>query len=112
MIDISKLIDITNVNLIKLVQCAYELSGPQGYGKLHYDDGSSLSDEEAKVFVDKYETDSSFALSFDYIKGRSVNLYVYRKRNKLYMAKEWYDHTRKELVLLTDRVWNYNMNSD
>jgi hypothetical protein len=77
-----------NVDLVKLVQAAYQLSMPQGLGFLHYQAGG-LTDDEAKAFI----KDGRTPVYLDYVKGRSCKLSVSRDEDgMLYVGDKWYDH--------------------
>lgn len=92
-------IDLTNTNLVALVKKAYELSAPQGLGFFHAKPGG-LTDDEAKNLI---SDTGRYAVSMDYINGRSVKLRVSRdKDGRLYMSKSWYDHSDRQMKELLD----------
>ncbi|WP_441280633.1 hypothetical protein [Tardiphaga sp. 862_B3_N1_1] len=84
-------IDITGCDLIALVKKAYALSRAQGMGFLHFQPGD-LSDEEAQKIVD-----NPHGIGMDYVKGRAVKLGVLKKDGRLWVQRDWYDHTKGEM---------------
>ncbi len=96
-------IDVTGIDLVKLLQEAYNLSRPQGAGYLRYRPGP-LTDEKAREFVDvAREANPAFALKVDYLHGRSLKLLVKRAGDRWTMRSTWLDHTDLELVELLYR---------
>ena len=96
-------IDVTGVDLIKLVQEAYNLSAPQGLGFLHFT-ADPIFDKEAQLLIDATANDLGIAFSLDYVKGRACKLTVFKKDSKLWIINSWYDHTDAMLELLLERV--------
>lgn len=97
-------IDITGVDLVALAKKAYDLSGPQGLGFLHFERGG-LTDAEAQSTIDYFSSDMSMALDMDYVKGRACKLAVFRSGDKLFIDSPWYDHTDIQLFKLLKSVW-------
>ena len=96
-------IDITDINLIVFTKEVYNLSSPQGFGFLHFEEGE-LTDEEAKEILDTWKNDKQFALEMDYIKGRSCKMVVLRDKDRLFIRTPWYDHTNSQLIKLLRKV--------
>lgn len=83
------MLEVTGVDLVKLIQEAYKLSQPMGLGFLHYREGG-LEKEEAETLV---EEEGEYAVSMDYILGRCVKFNVWREHGKLFIRDRWPDHT-------------------
>ncbi len=96
------MIEVTGVDLRKLVQEVYALSRPQGLGHLHYEKGG-LSDEETNALID-CEPRGRVILSLDYLKGRACKFHVRREDDKLFISPRWYDHSADDLKELLKRV--------
>ena len=100
------MIEITGIDLKKFAKKVYELSMPQGLGFLHYQSGD-LSDEQAKNIVSggnnlfNRPTDR-IALDMDYVSGRACKMIVFKEEGKLYIRKNWYDHTDTQLKMLLE----------
>lgn len=101
--DTTGMIDVTDHDLVKMVQAAYDLSVPMGMGFVHYEEGP-LSDHTAETIIQN--TDSTLAaVSMDYVKGRCVKFTV-RKHSgddRLYIPGQWFDHTDEQLRELLER---------
>ncbi len=93
------MIDITNVDLVDFAKKVYELSVPQGLGRLQFTD-EPLSDKEAKQIVALYAQSSAYALDMDYVKGRACKMTAFRNNGILQIPDSWYDHTDKCFDLL------------
>jgi hypothetical protein len=94
--------EITGVDLVALVQRAYDLSTPVGLGRLQYVPGP-LSREDAACLVQEHATRARFAVSLDYVRGRAVKLDVWRADGapeRLFLPPEWYDHTDEQRARL------------
>lgn len=89
-------VDVTGVDLVKFVKEVYKLSGPQGLGFLHHEEGE-LTDDEVEDILKTWEKDKQFRLSLDYVKGRACKMTIFRKEDKLYIRVPWYDHTDQQL---------------
>lgn len=97
-------IDITKADLIEVVKAAYDLSNPVGMGILHYTE-EPLSDEEAKQLIDEGSRGKfSPCVSMDYVKGRCCKFSVWHIDGKLYIRKDWYDHTKADVDKLLEMV--------
>ena len=90
------LIDITGCDLREFVKDCYELSSPVGVGFLHYKDGP-LDDETAQRIVDAGRDGQHYAVSMDYVKGRSVKMDVRRINGRLCIDRPWFRHTEEQL---------------
>jgi len=97
------MIDITGVDLVKFTQKVYELSRVQGMGVLAARPGP-LSEEEATAIVHDFREDEDFALSLDYLHGRSCKMHVRRQGGKLTIPDAWFDHSQDQLDRLLDTV--------
>jgi len=91
-------INVTGVDMVKLVKKAFDLSRPQGMGFIQADK-SPLTDEEAKSLI---EEDGSIDL--DYVKGRACKFHVRVVDGKSYISAPWYDHSDQDLVTLFSHV--------
>lgn len=103
-------IDVTGVDLVKLIKEAYNLSEPQGMGFLHYKEGP-LSDSEAQEMLDAYEGIAGIAVSMDYVHGRAVKLTVHQDGDQLYVYKNWFDHGEVKMEILMKHLgveWTKN----
>jgi hypothetical protein len=96
-------IEVTGLSLTKMAQAAYDLSGPQGLGHLHYQEGG-LSDEEAEALWKRERPDGYCALAMDYVKGRACKFSVHREDGRLYINNRWFDHSDADLAELLRRV--------
>lgn len=100
------MIEITGIDLAEFVKKVYELSSPAGLGFLHFTP-EPLTIEEAKHIVehsvDPYGFDkqtNELVLFMDYVKGRSCKMIVWQKGQKLFIKKNWHDHTDYQLKQL------------
>ena len=84
-------IDVSHLDVRKLVRAAYDNSRPQGLGFLHAKDGT-LTDEEVDEIVQ-----SDGTASMDYVNGRSCKFHIYADGDQRYINKSWYDHTDEQL---------------
>ena len=91
-----------DIDLLKLVKEAYDLSALQGLGFLHFKEGS-LSDEEAKAIVDRSANDRMCAVSMDYVNGRAVKFHISRRDGKLLVDDSWFDHSDSQYAELRKR---------
>lgn len=97
------MIEVPNdIDLIKLVKEAFDLSGPQGLSFLHFTEGE-LSDEEAKAIVARDANNRISAVVMDYVNGRSVKFNVTRRDGKLLVNEKWYDHSEAQFAELRKR---------
>jgi len=105
------MIEITGVDLKEFTKKVYELSLPQGLGFLHYQSGG-LSDEQAEQIVSGgnrlfNRPNDRIALDMDYISGRACKMVVFKEEGRLYINKNWYDHTDTQLKMLLE---HFNIN--
>lgn len=91
-------IDLTGVDLVKLIQAAYNLSAPQGLGLMQFT-AAPLTEDEAKRFIRQ-----NGGVDADYINGRAVKLTVFSDNGRLWMRDSWYDHTDVQLRQLLAAV--------
>ena len=96
-------IDITGIDLRKLVKEAYNLSQPQGLGFIHFQPGP-LPEEDVNEILSRFEDDERYAVSMDYVRGRAVKLHVWQEGDRLFTDARWYDHSDAQLRLLLMRV--------
>lgn len=95
------MIEVTGVDLVELVKGAYALSVPLGMGWLHFTEGE-LTDEEARELIHEGRRTP---VSLDYVKGRACKFGVYKDDDgKLWISKNWYDHTGYHVERLLERV--------
>ncbi len=88
-----RFIDMTGVDLRRLVHKAYELSCPVGNGHLDYEPGSLAESEVQQILS---EHDSTATLSMDYVKGRLVKFVLFDGRGRenmpgveYYLPERW-----------------------
>lgn len=95
-------LDVTGVNLTRLLQFAFKISWPKELAALGFSDPDpGLSDKETHRFIrlDRLqECDVKWCevLHADYIHSRQMKLWVFKLGDKLYMDNSWYDHTAKQ----------------
>lgn len=97
------MIEVTGVDLRALLRAAYRLSSPQGLGFLHARDGE-LDDETVEEIISRDDGNKWTALSADYVHGRSMKFHVRRYDGRLYIQRQWYDHSRRQLADLLSAV--------
>lgn len=97
------MIEVTGVDLRSMLRHAYRLSSPQGLGFLHARDGE-LDDETVESIVSRDDGNKWTALSTDYVHGRSMKFHVRRYDERLYIQRQWYDHSRSQLAELLSSV--------
>lgn len=92
------MIKVTGVDLVKLIQAAYNFSGAVGMGFLHYTE-KPLSDEEAQQLIrpdDQVRPSLDHPdtlVHMDYIKGRCCKFSVFKDcSGDLWVRNKWYDH--------------------
>lgn len=85
------MIEVTGVPLEALVRAAYNPSRPQGLGHLHFESGD-LTDAEVAQILERGRGGQRFAVSMDYVKGRSCKFHVLRDGERLFIKNRWYDH--------------------
>jgi len=89
-------IEVTGVSLENLVRAAYNPSEPRGLGHLHFKPGD-LSDEDVAAIVKSSKDSRLYAVSMDYVNGRSVKFNVRRDGDRLFIQNRWYDHSDTQL---------------
>lgn len=92
------MIDVTDLNLRKLVANAYNLSVPVGLGFLHATD-QPLSEGEIDSLI---REESRNIVSMDYVNGRQCKFNVVKENDKLMISDKWYDHTDSQLETLLE----------
>lgn len=92
------MIDVTNVDKVKLVKKVFDLSVPQGLGFLQASAGS-MSDEDAKRFIHEDGT-----INMDYVQGRACKFNVINDGVNLVIRDTWYDHTNAQFEELLKHV--------
>lgn len=89
--------DITDYDLTKFVNLCYQYSQPQGMGFLHFEPGAEVPAAELERILTSHEKDTRIRLSMDYVLGRSVKMTVFKNAGRLYIRKDWYDHSTDTL---------------
>ena len=92
------MIDVTGVDMVKLVKKVYDLSRPQGLGMMHFEPGG-LSDAEVKSLIRDDGT-----VDMDYIRGRACKFHVWIKDDRFVISDNWYDHTDAQHAELLQHV--------
>lgn len=93
-----RMIEITNVDMVKLIKKVYDLSVPKGFGYLHFNN-NGLTDQEAQCLIKDDGT-----IHMDYVQGRCCKFTVVRKNGKLFTPYPWFDHTFQQFKTLLDHV--------
>lgn len=96
-------VDITGVMLPEFVKEAYNKSGAQGLGVLHYT-SKGLSNSEVNEILDA-PSFGSVVLSMDYVKGRACKMSVFKEGDSIYVNYPWFDHTHEDFIALLKAVW-------
>lgn len=86
---------------MKLVKEAYNLSVPVGLGFIHARAGE-LTDDQAKSLIN--EDSPSIVVEMDYVLGRQCKFVVFKRGDRMYTHRRWYDHTDDQLRNLMVRV--------
>ena len=98
------MIDISNVNLVKFAQDAYELTPISGKAAmLKVVNSNTLSQKVAENLVLEYKDDPNIALQMGKIKNRDCRITVYRDGSSLFIESNWMGHTAEELRDLLGR---------
>ena len=105
-----ELVDLTGVDMPRLVARAYDLSVPLGMGYLHFTPEPLTEEEVESLLADgtelPYILPKDYVLNLDYVKGRSVKLRVLRTDRvsfpvpegcQMWMYADWFDHSREQL---------------
>jgi hypothetical protein len=98
--------EITGVDLKTFIKEVYALSCPVGLGMLHYKPGP-LSDEDVNEWVASamaHNGGSDVVVDMDYVLGRCCKMVVWRRKDRLFIRDDWYDHSPDELAQLLNRV--------
>lgn len=95
------MIDVTNVDMVKMIKKVYDLSIPVGMGYLHFTP-EPLTDEEAESLINK--NDDRIIVNMDYIKGRACKFHIRKEGDKLVTSDDWYDHTNEQYEELLAHV--------
>lgn len=100
----SNYIEFTGHEPYLILQKAYELSSPQGMGFMHARAGG-LSDDEAKAIVAGATRGSpphNASISFDYVHGRAMKLWMDVREGRLFLPRSWYDHSEEAMRALCE----------
>lgn len=98
--------EITGVDLEAFIQAVYALSCPVGLGMLHYKPGP-LSKEDISEWVASaaaHQSGNDIALNMDYVLGRCCKMVVWRRKDRLFIRDDWYDHSADDLQQLLQKV--------
>jgi len=109
------MIEIPLEKIEQLIKEVYRMSGPVGYGHLHYIDGTLPDGEHNNImsnFNMTYNKEPSFGfdnlmhvLTMDYVLGRCCKMYVWRdEEGKIYIRDRWMDHDSLQLQQLCDNL--------
>lgn len=104
MINTRGLIEVTGVDLRALVRAAYNPSRPQGLGIFAAAARPDLDDKTVDEIVERGRNDRMLAISMDYVNGRSCKFQVKRAGDRLFIDRDWYDHSRQALGDLLEAV--------
>ncbi len=97
-LDTRDMIEVTGVDLRKLVQAVYRNSRPQGLGMLHFKEGDLSSEEVEEIVGDVRVSGVGSVLHLDYVNGRACKFGLYRDENDgLWIHRSWYDHSELDL---------------
>lgn len=97
-LDTRDMIEVTGVDLRKLVQAVYRNSRPQGLGMLHFKEGDLSSEEVEEIVGDVRVSGVGSVLRLDYVNGRACKFGLFRDENGgLWIQKAWYDHSELDL---------------
>lgn len=112
-------INITGVDMTKLVNAVYDLSRPVGMGFLHFKEGALPADDLESIIKHANAQHTSWLvavreqningkhpsfaqqrsiLSLDYVNGRQCKMNVWCDYNdQLWIENPWYDHSASQL---------------
>lgn len=98
--DMRGYIDITDLDVRKVIAAAFDRSHAQGMGFLH-DKPGPVTDEEIDSGKRTNQSTGAESWSFDYLRGRSMKLHFTAYDSKLWWQLGWYDHSEfsQEVVL-------------
>lgn len=97
------MIDVSDIDLRKLIKTAYRLSYPQGLGHLHYRPGE-LDEETLDQILEHPDVLVREMVSLDYVHGRAVKLHVTIKGDKKFIHDHWFDHSEEQLATLLNEA--------
>ena len=93
------MVEVTGVDLRKLVQAVYKNSRPQGLGLRHFREGPLTSEEVEKIVGEVRVSGTGTALSLDYVNGRACKFSLIRDESeRLWVRKQWFDHSELDFV--------------
>lgn len=91
------------IDLVKFIQNVYDLSKPQGLGKMHFTP-EPLNEAEAEQILKRYDNHTNIVLALDYLNGRACKMTVWKSnQDVLYIRDNWFDHEFKEFKELLKR---------
>lgn len=97
----SDMIEVTGIDLRRLIKAVYAESVPQGMSFLHAQEGPMPDEMVERIVADcrMYpKGQRGCVLSLDYVMGRSVKFSVFQdEEEKLWVRKFWYDHSELKL---------------
>lgn len=92
--------EVTDLDLVRLVQAAFKMSEPKGKGWLNYDPLQKLSDEEALKMLNlegiNQDKELVEVLKMDCVHGRKCNFILWGKGGKVFTQVTWPGHTLNE----------------
>ena len=98
-LDTRGMIEVTGVDLRKLVQAVYKNSRPQGLGMLHFKEGDLSSEEVEKIVGEVRVSGIGSVLRLDYVKGRACKFSLIRDESGgLWVRRDWLDHSELDFV--------------
>lgn len=91
-------IEVTGIDVRRLVASVYAESEAVGYGVLHFEPGP-LPDRELDRIVGHMRIQGEgCCLSLDYVKGRAVKFHLFRDgQDRLWVRRTWFDHSEMQL---------------
>ena len=97
-LDTRGMIEVTGVDLRKLVQAVYRNSRPQGLGILHFKEVDLSSEEVEKIVGEVRVSGTGAVLYLDYVNGRACKFSLIRDESeRLWVRKQWFDHSELDL---------------
>lgn len=101
-------IDLTGINLVRLLRVAYDLSIPLGMGNIHFRPGPLPIDEAHEVVRRQSDLLPDMVLTVDYLHGRSIKLHVRKEHidgaERWWMYNDWLDHSRDQIDVLVSKA--------
>lgn len=94
-----KRINVTGVDLRKLIAAVYANSHAQGMGHLHFRQGE-MPPDLVEEWAGTVKVDGvGCILHMDYVLGRACKFGLFRDENgELWIEKPWFDHTEMDLA--------------